>query len=102
MKLRITNGAADDMRSAAEWYAEQRSGLNQSFLAAIADTIAKIEKDPQRFGYVKRGRSGRDIRQATMKPFPYRLVYEIRTTELALLAVVHFSRREGFWRRRLD
>ena len=102
MKLRITKGAAADIRSAVEWYGAQRRGLDESFLAALADTTAKIEQNPQRFGYVKRGRSGRDIRQATMKPFPYRLVYEIRSTGLALLAVGHFARREGFWRRRPD
>lgn len=40
-------------------------------------------------------------RKVTLERFAYQLVYEIRKGELRLIAVMHQSRRPGYWKTRL-
>jgi hypothetical protein len=45
--------------------------------------------------------SGRALRKALLKRFPYAVYFELRDEECVVWAVAHGRRRPGYWRGRL-
>lgn len=42
-----------------------------------------------------------DLRKCRFDVFPYALVFRIRGDELQVIAVMHMSRRPGYWKERI-
>jgi plasmid stabilization system protein ParE len=88
--------AAKEARSAAAWYAERSVELAERFRAAVLDATQRIvdqvsvhQIETTEFRYVRLHR------------FPYRLIFCFDSeTTARVIAVTHFRRRTGYWRRR--
>jgi|ERR1041384_1475486 plasmid stabilization system protein ParE len=76
-----------DLRSAFNWYEDQRPGLGLEFLIEFRRAYRRLRHNPLhysvRFATVRRINLGR---------FPYGVFFVVRTMELRLLAVLHASR----------
>ena len=48
MKLRIHSQAEAEIRAAAQWYEDHRSGLSDEFLSEAYDAMVDIQRHPQR------------------------------------------------------
>lgn len=86
-----------DLKEAALWYNQAKSGLGQQFLGEVRQEVAQIIKNP--LGHeVKYA----NIRIAFMKRFPYSIHFEYLETEekLSILAVFHTSRNPRIWKER--
>jgi plasmid stabilization system protein ParE len=97
MTLRLLAEAEEEAREAAHWYEQRRAGLGDAFLDALAQTLARIERTPRLHGVIPEAPAGRDVRRALLGRFPYAVIYEIRDTEILVLAVAHTRRRPGYW-----
>jgi plasmid stabilization system protein ParE len=97
MALRILREAEDDVAGAAQWYEQQRSGLGDDFLAAVADGFRAIERTPQGFSRATPALPDREVRRHVLARFPYSVFYEVCPDEVVVLAVAHAKRRPGLW-----
>src|SRR5689334_14399375 len=97
MTLRLLAEAEEETREAAHWYEQRRAGLGDAFLDALAQALAQVERNPRLHGVIPEAPAARDVRRTLLRRFPYAVIYEIRDTEILVLAVAHTRRRPGYW-----
>ena len=91
----LLDGAKADFDAAVEWYATRSESVALHFAAAVADTVQRVSRDPERFALI----NGMH-RQALVTRFPYRLIFLVDGNMIAVVAIAHHSRRPGYWRHR--
>ncbi len=89
--------AKRDVRSAYEWYEEQKVGLGDAFLARVEDCLGNIQRSPKAFQPV-----GNNARRAIVKQFPYVVFYRIEHKVIYVYAVFHTSQDPKKWMERFD
>lgn len=87
--------AEEDYEEGYEWYFEQSERAAVGLERAVDSAIKKITEKPATYP-----RCGSRYQFVTMKPYPYRLVYRVDGERVIVVAMVHGSRRPGFWRSR--
>ena len=86
-KLLLKPGAEEDIDHAYNWYEDQKIGLGEMFLQELVSFYKKLEQRPTVFTKINKY-----YRQASLKKFPYVLIFEINKKEVILYAVFHTSR----------
>lgn len=75
-------------------------GLGESLVLAVKAAIHEMLEAPE--SHSPLGGSGSlRFRQATVRRFPYRVVFLEMESEILVVAVAHERRRPGYWRSRL-
>jgi plasmid stabilization system protein ParE len=88
--------AETDLRNARAWYEAQSSGLGDEFLAEIDRIFSLIEARPDAYAIVHR-----KARKASVRRFPYVVLYVERQGDLVVLGVLHHRRDPGTARARM-
>lgn len=86
-KLHPLKGVDDDIADAAEWYESKQPGLGDQFLNDWESTVTYILSNP--LAYSKKTKN---FRQASLKTFPYSIVYEIIDHLIVIYAVINGKR----------
>jgi plasmid stabilization system protein ParE len=94
-RLVLRPEAEHDIVGAAQWYEEQRSKLSLDFRAALDQTFATIENNPELYAPIYR-----ELRRALVRRFPYGVFYLERGDDIIVAAVLHTSRNPRLWRTR--
>lgn len=89
--LHIQEEAQDDIQTAYNWYEEQLPDLGESFLDDLYSTLEKIAIHPEYFSFVFD-----DFRDASLKKFPYLVVFKIEATKVYINSVRHTKRKPKF------
>jgi plasmid stabilization system protein ParE len=76
--------ARTDLRRAHDWYEERCAGLGDEFLAALAETLLRLEADPERFPLYYRG-----FRRVLTRRFPYKLFFRIADRNIIVVRILH-------------
>ncbi len=93
MKLVVSPAALAELQDAATFYAlKANAELGLAFVAEFERAARLVLANPQ-LGAVFRG----NRRQYILRRFPYRIIYQVTTEELRVLAVAHHRRRPGYW-----
>src|SRR5260370_734149 len=100
MNLWLHSAAKAEISRAARRYQRERHGLENDFLATVADAFQTIQSDPFQYAKADEAPPSKDVRICAIKKFPYLVVYQITANLIAVLAIAHTSRRPGYWRRR--
>ncbi len=95
MRVNYDDAAREEGFEVAEWYGAQQKTLQTRFLAKWKDAENRMVASPQ----IHRCFEG-DLRKCRFDVFPYALVFRIRGDELQVIAVMHMSRRPGYWKER--
>lgn len=95
MRLNYDDAAREEGFEAAEWYGEQQKALQTRFLEKWKDAENRLLASSQIYRCV-----AGDLRKCRFEVFPYALVFRIRGDELQIIAVMHMSRRPGYWKKR--
>jgi plasmid stabilization system protein ParE len=93
--VRFYAEAEDELRCAAVFYERQQAGLGKRFLDAAFAAVYRMRLFP--------GASPSSVegcRQVRVERFPLGIVFRERPDEIAVVAVIHFKRRPGYWRTR--
>jgi plasmid stabilization system protein ParE len=101
MTSRFLPEADVEFEAAADEYEVQSPGTGRRFVRTVRDLVARLVEQPRLYGVVDPPVRGRDVREAPVNPFDYRLVYEVRANEILVLAVAHNRRLPNYWRGRL-
>ena len=98
MRLELHPEARAELRSAALWYDERRSGLGDEFIAEVSATLDRIGGTPESYPAWPRTRAaGPLIRKAAIQRFPYLIAFEKHEQLVLVLAVAHAKRRPLYW-----
>ncbi|MGE0555222.1 MAG: type II toxin-antitoxin system RelE/ParE family toxin [Gemmatimonadales bacterium] len=99
---RLVGGSPDDLRvpsprhseliDAAQFYEAQAVELGSRFLDEVERVVGLLRVHPELGRLV-----ADDIRLFPTRRFPYSLVYQVRGTELQVLAVAHHRRQPSYW-----
>ncbi len=100
MNLRVLAEAEDEAQEAARWYEERENGLGFEFLDELSDVLQTIERRPRNFPRVEGIGPTREVRRMLLGRFPFKIINEIRTDEVLVLAIAHDRRRPNYWKRR--
>jgi plasmid stabilization system protein ParE len=86
--------AEADLESAFDYYQGKRSGLGRALLDEFRIGIDRILENPQAWPKL-----GDVYRRYRLHRFPYGIVYRqaFETSEIIVVALMHFSRKPGFW-----
>jgi len=95
MRVIYDRCARQDGLEAATWYDLQQQGLGIRFLRQWKDAENRMIANPD----IHRCFEG-ELRKCRFEVFPYALVFRIRGDELEGIAVMHMSRRPGYWQER--
>lgn len=79
------------------FYEKRRKGLGHELIEDVTRTLDRIKESPQTYREVEK-----DIRSAQTKRFPYNVLYSlIDESSLIVIAIMHQSRKPGYWINRL-
>ena len=98
MRLELHPEARAELRSAALWYDERRSGLGDEFIAEVSAAFHRIGDAPESYpAWPGTFAVGPLIRKAIIQRFPYVIAFEQHEQYLLVLAVAHAKRRPLYW-----
>ena len=93
--------AAEEYLAATQYYLEHGSELiAAAFVAEIETAIQTLRAAPTRYAVIEEPQ----IRRFLLTRFPYSIyyLYEADHGRVSIYAVMHTSRRPGYWRDRLE
>jgi plasmid stabilization system protein ParE len=96
MRFEFHPEARIEYLEAIAYYEERQAGLGARFTIEIESMIQRIVEAPNRWPEIED-----EVRRCLAHPFPYGVLYSIETNHILLLAVMHLSRKPGYWRNRL-
>lgn len=96
MKISLNVQAELELVEGAAYYAREANAAVASAFVSEFDRSARLLANFPMLGATWRGR----IRRLPLRRFPYSIVYDLRDSEVRILAVAHQRRRPGFWRGR--
>lgn len=79
-----------------EWYETQRAGLGLAFSLAFEVAIDRVRLWPE--GCARLGNS--KFRFVRLRRFPYLVFFTVGPTRIEVIAVSHFRRKPGYWKKR--
>ena len=100
MPVRFLALAERELVDGARWYEEREAGLGDDFLREVSRALDSVAASPDRYPLEEWNRSQRIVRRCPLDRFPYQLVFEVRSDDVVILAVAHYSRRPAYWRTR--
>jgi len=84
-----------DFDKAFDWYEGQRTGLGSEFAERVQAVFDGITAMPELHAPVYR-----DVRKALVRPFPYTVIYRVRSGRVIVIAVFHNKRDPKIWQSR--
>ena len=100
MNYRVLSAARRELDAAVDGYDAKSPGLGTKFALAFIARRQQAQANPGVFGLTAGAPAGREIREVRIRPFSYKLVYEVLPGELVVLSVLHTRRGAQPWRRR--
>ncbi len=92
----LTPETHQDLARAYAWYEERRTGLGEDFLSAVDACFARIQRQPDFYPIAYE-----TFRRATLRRFPYNVIFEATREAITVYAVLHSARDPDKWRERL-
>lgn len=102
MNLRFSKEAQQEADEASDWYERRQAGLGLEFWEELYRVLDVVSERPLQCSREETNTSEEfDVRRLRLKRFSYRVIFEVRATELFVLAVAHDARRPGYWASRI-
>ncbi len=99
--IRILDEAAEEAAEAIAWYEGEQAGLGLDFQSSIETALDLLEEDIVPLVSVPGRHARNDLKRLLLNRFPYAIIILERPAEYVVIAFAHFSRRPGYWRRRV-
>ena len=98
LRLIVRPEAEADITEAALWYETREAGLGLEVMTEIHAAIERALERPLAYLLL---REHPHVRRILARRFPYRIFYIARSDAIVIFAVLHASRHERQWQRRL-
>ena len=98
MRVELHPDARAELRAAAIWYDERRSGLGDELIDEISSALDRIGALPASFSAWPGTRTSTGIiRRAVLSRFPYCIAFQVHPVQTLVLAITHSKRRPLYW-----
>lgn len=91
--------AKDDLREAAKWYNQARTGLGKELLARFRERLAELRNNPLtcQIRYS-------EVHTTLVEQFPYMIHYYVdqQNKTIVVLSILHTSRNPKIWEERTN
>ena len=88
--------AEEEMTKASRFYEAASAGLGEEFLDDVQRVIGVLREHPELGRLVES-----ELRLASLRRFPFSLIYSERIDEIIIIAVAHQKRRPRYWKDRI-
>jgi len=85
-----------EVRASYIWYQEQAQGLGDDFLDELEEAYQSIISFPNTWPIFQN-----DFRRYLLSKFPFSVIYREHDYLIFIVAVMHHSRKPGYWKSRL-
>ncbi len=89
--------ALQEYGDAATYYDKISPELGNAFIESVENGINRIISRPEAWQIEEE-----DVRRHLIKRFPFGIFYTIERDHILIIAVMHMSRRPGYWKNRLE
>ena len=96
LRLEFHPAIIDEPKEAYVWDEDKQKGLGGGILAPLEDAYPMIQTIPRAWPLAEYGLS-----KFLMKRFPHSIIYAAREERILAVAVMHQSRKPGYWENRL-
>lgn len=96
MRISFLEIAQIELDEAVEYYNTQSIGLGREFLSEALNAMGRIGEFPNAWH-----RLSERTRRCQLRRFPYGIVYQVRDSEILVVAVANLHRRPGYWKERI-
>lgn len=86
---------AAEIKSAYGWYQGQAEGLGEDFLLELESAYHVIVKLPDTWPIFQK-----KLHRYLLRKFPFSVIYRLDMNIIYVIAVMHNSRKPGYWRTR--
>jgi plasmid stabilization system protein ParE len=93
MKVSLLHRAEGELLDAVTYYNGESPGLGFDFAAECLRTIDRIVRNPLAWQKLSRR-----TRRALTTRFPYGIIYQVRSDEVLIVAVMHLHRHPASWK----
>ena len=97
MTIEFHPDALMEFRAAAVYYAGIDPMLGRDFVEKVDRALDLIGSHPEAFPKIDGV-----VRRCLTRRFPYGVLYSVETDQIFVLAIMHCSRRPGYWKHRLS
>jgi len=92
LKLKFHPGVSSEIKASYRWYQEQAEGLGEDFLNELESSYQAIIEFPNTWSPFQKG-----FRRFLLPRFPFSVIYRERGKSIYVVAVMHNSRKPGYW-----
>jgi len=93
--LRFHPEVSSEIKASYRWYQEQAEGLGEDFLNELELAYSAIIEFPQSWSPFHKG-----FRRFLLSRFPFSVIYREKDKLIYVVAVMHNSRKPGYWSNR--
>jgi len=90
--LRFHPGVSSEIKASYVWYQDQAEGLGDDFLNELESAYQAIIEFPQTWPFFEKG-----FRRFLLSRFPFSVIYRETDQSIYVVAVMHNSRKPGYW-----
>jgi plasmid stabilization system protein ParE len=87
---------ASEIKASYNWYHEQATGLGDDFIAELEAAYDAIVELPETWPKFQKG-----FRRYLLTRFPFSIIYKDTNASIYVVAVMHNSRKPGYWLNRI-
>ena len=84
-----------EVKASFDWYQNQALGLGDDFLTELEIAYQAIVELPDTWPKFQN-----DLRRFLLSKFPFSVIYQTKQKVIYILAVMHNSRKPGYWNER--
>ncbi|MCF6186902.1 MAG: type II toxin-antitoxin system RelE/ParE family toxin [Desulfobulbaceae bacterium] len=96
-ELRFHPEIASEVKESYSWYQKQADGLGDDFLDELEVAYQAIGELPATWPLFQNG-----FRRFLLSRFPFSVIYREHNGSIYVVAVMHNSRKPGYWRSRIE
>ena len=85
----------NEVKASYEWYQTQAAGLGEDFLTELETAYQAIIELPNTWPKFQKG-----FRRFLLSKFPFSVIYRFNRETIYVVAVMHNSRKPGYWSER--
>ena len=86
-----------EIRDSYQWYESRARGLGEDFLGELESAFQVIKEIPDTWPLI-----ANNFRRYLLDRFPFGIIYQKKQDYIYVLAVMHLSRKPGYWLDRTD
>ncbi len=85
-----------EVKSSYDWYQRQAEGLGEDYLSELESSYQAIRELPDTWPNFENG-----FKRFLLSKFPFSVIYRANEKTVFVVAVMHNSRKPGYWKERL-